>query len=131
MARLKPTADSLNDAMEVDDVVRVTPDGWLDSADGVHAPEVFVFCDEDGQVSRQEDVDMVTRCESEGWDVMNGYSGPVMHTSEYIGGRLAEDILERPGLYVACVVECLGPDRDASENESPAGWVVLRKLDES
>jgi hypothetical protein len=136
-----PKTRELNDIMEIDHVVRVHPDGTVTGAPGVYAPEVFVFTDADGQVSRQEDADMVARCESQGWEVMDGYSmqsgcgarysGPVMHTSEYIGGRMEEDIRERPGLYVACVVECLGPDRNASENEEPAGWVLLRKPDPS
>jgi hypothetical protein len=132
-----PKLRELNDLMDIDHVIRVTRQHVAVSAEpGVWAPEVFCFLDDDGvSISRQEDADMVARCESQGWDVMNGYSsqylyaGPIMHSSESVGGQLEKDILERPGLYVVCVVECLGPDRDANENPAPAGWVILRKLD--
>jgi hypothetical protein len=65
-----------------------------------------------------------------GWDGLMtgytgqyGYNGPVMHESEYIGGRLSESILALPGWYVAVVVysatEEQGPD-----GEDVAGWAV-------
>lgn len=129
----------LDNIMEIDHVVRVWPNGAVTSAEhGVYAPEVFVFCDVDGQVSREEETAMVERAKFEGWDLMRGYTGQYlmgdstfMHSSEYIGGRMEADIREAPGLYVACVIECLGPNPDANENETPAGWVVARKLDQA
>jgi hypothetical protein len=46
----------------------------------------------------------------EGWELFthgysgqHGYSGPIMHDSEFIGGGLARDILGQPGTYVAVV----------------------------
>ena len=63
-----------------------------------------------------------------------GYTGqwmsagsPVMHASEYIGGRLETDMLESPGVYVVESVE-VEPDEE-DDSPEPAGWVVL-KLDE-
>lgn len=68
-----------------------------------------------------------------GWTLLDGYSGqwrysgPIMHQSEYIGGRMEQDILARDGYYVALVCDTL-PDGD--EESEPAGWAVAyRPLD--
>lgn len=42
-----------------------------------------------------------------------------MHTSEYIGGGLARDILAQPGYYVALV-------EYPSDGGEPDGWAVAR-----
>ncbi len=125
----------LNDLMEIDHVVRVHPDGTVtDAEDGWWAPEVYVNVDADGQCLADSDEELYRIVSP--WRLMTGYTGqyayhgPVMHASEFIGGRIEDDIRERPGVYVACVVECRGPDRDADENEEPAGWVVCYQLDE-
>lgn len=68
----------------------------------------------------------------EEWEAFStGYTGqwmsagsPVMHTSEFIGGRLETDMLESPGVYVVEPVEVLPDDED--EDPEPAGWVVLK-----
>jgi hypothetical protein len=45
--------------------------------------------------------------DSDRWELLDGYSGqygysgPVMHPSEFIGGGMARDILATPGTYVA------------------------------
>lgn len=70
--------------------------------------------------------------EGEDWEAFStGYTGqwmsagsPVMHASEYIGGRLETDMLESPGVYVVETVEVLPDDED--EDPEPAGWVVLK-----
>lgn len=67
---------------------------------------------------------------SPGWTLLNGWSGqdrypgPIMHASEYIGGRMAAWILENPGVYVALV----SYDLDDLDGE-PFGWAVA-KLDD-
>ena len=67
--------------------------------------------------------------EDDGWTFVDGYSrqdcysGPVMHASEYLGGRMARDVLEAPGVYVLCVVE------DMDDMGNPAGWVLLKQDD--
>lgn len=64
------------------------------------------------------------------WTALKGYTGQysyngaVMHNSEYMGGRLEDDVRATPGTYV--MVEVL--DLDAPD-DMPEGWVVLR-LDE-
>jgi hypothetical protein len=119
----------LNDIMEIDHVVTVKDGEVVGSAPGVWAPEVY-----------HEDVhpDGVRGyANPAGWEFLNGYSGqegysgPVMHSSEFIGGGLERDILDEDGVYVAVVVECLTdddyPDGAPEGHEfEPAGWAVLR-----
>ena len=56
------------------------------------------------------------------WDLLDGYSGqcrysgPIMHASEYIGGRIEKAILSRDGFYVALACD----DIDGQ----PVGWAV-------
>lgn len=108
----------LNDLMELDHVVQVHADGTVtDGPPGIHAPDLY---DE--------------RIDGEGWEFFSagytgqhGYRGPIMHNSEFIGGRLESDILATPGTYVA-VVAYWSPEGD--ENEAAAeGWAVLRRTD--
>lgn len=101
------------------------------SVDGVYAPEVWhdevsdVLIGEEGWEVSEEGWEAF----STGYTGQHGYSGPVMHASEYIGGRLADDILTTPGVYVVCAVEVLPEDDDPEP--FPAGWIVLRKVDQS
>lgn len=98
---------ALNDVMEFDHVIVVGEDGTVSDAEGVYAPELY-----DGEVSS-------------GWSLMGGYSGqhghsgPIMHSSEFIGGGMADDILSTPGIYVA-VVDCASDDAD--------GWAVAKLI---
>lgn len=64
------------------------------------------------------------------WEPVHGYSGAheagasaVMHPSEFLGGRMAEDVLTAPGTYV--VVEVTDFD---SGDEPPVGWALLRHV---
>lgn len=110
----------LNAIMEFDHVIQIIEDEGLMEIDGVWAPDVHSYEDDNGQ--RRVTVDS-------GWTLMTGYSGqygysgPVMHPSEFIGGAMARDILAEPGIYVAVVVS----DLDDEENDD--GWAVARKLD--
>jgi hypothetical protein len=108
---------NLNDHMQFDHVIQVDADHNVsDAPDDVWPPEI-----DDGDRVEQDG----------GWSLMNGfsgqylYSGPTMHSSEYIGGNLERAILECPGYYVAVVV----PDRDGGEE--PEGWAVAFKEFES
>jgi hypothetical protein len=131
--RRKVEAGKLNDVMQFDHVIRVWPGGLITEPMGEpYAPEVS---------DNGESV-------SEPWSLMTGYSGqyrysgPCMHASEYIGGRIARDILAQPGWYVALVAEADSCDSDGCEecnpfgdtpcpvdcdlcaSDEPAGWVV-------
>ena len=95
--RRKATLKKLRDMMEFGDVVRVTDDEDnpvtdVHYSERIYPPEII-----DGKLTDSN------------WTLLAGYSGqmgtkrsdPGMHPSEYIGGRLAENILREPGLYVA------------------------------
>jgi hypothetical protein len=88
----------------------------------VHAPSVW----------HDDTADIVI--ESDQWEAFSvgytgqwSYNGAVMHASEYLGGRLADDILETPGVYVVVAVEVFPEEGD--EEPEPAGWTVLRLRD--
>lgn len=111
--------------MEFDHVIRVRKDGWatlIEDEPGVYAPEVHY------QGDGSDDDDLWV---SSGWELLNGYSGqygyrgPVMHSSEFIGGRMELDILAEPGVYVSVVVTC----DDAGDGDDVAGWAVARRVD--
>lgn len=94
-----------------------------------------VYSHGDGTLSDARDVDYpdaldaVDGCPGP-WEPMTGYTGqygyngPHMHPSEYVGGALARDILDTPGLYV-CVVVDYGPCADDADRsvEPCAGCV--------
>lgn len=111
--------------VEFDSPFRVGHSGRIyDRVEGVYAPEVFH--------SETDDVEIVSsdwEAFSAGYTGQWGYNGPVMHQSEYLGGALADDILSTPGVYVVCTVEVLPSDDDP--DPFPAGWIVLRRLEES
>jgi hypothetical protein len=109
----------LNDVMQFDHVIEVREDGSIVDRDDLSAPECYA----DGVG--------IDYAGARGWEALNGYSGqsgyagPIMHPSEYIGGRLADDIIATPGVYVAVVVNDLDALADDGDGE-PAGWAVLR-----
>jgi hypothetical protein len=118
----------LNALMEMDHVIQVHADGAVTEPRDVRGPDdVYVDTDGDGQISAADDKDLITRMREQGWELMNGYSGqhgysgPIMHASEYVGGRLERDILAEPGYYVVASVETL------DDSEEPAGWIIARK----
>jgi hypothetical protein len=119
----------LNDRMDLDHVVRVLDGGRVVDAKDSYAPELIMFTDEDGQALPDSDAQLEEQAKSAGWRLLSGwtgqysYSGPVMHPSESVGGRLAEHILETPGEYVVTAVEALGEGGDDGDEE-PAGWAI-------
>ena len=113
---------TLNDVMEFDHVIQVDEFGTVTDAPGLYAPEVYVICDSDGQM-----IDGPHIGGRGSWEFMDGYSGqdrysgPIMHASEFIGGRMERDILATPGTYVVVVVV------DPDDLDDPVGWAVLRR----
>lgn len=72
-------------------------------------------------------LDGVPHKEYDRWEVFSigytgqqSYNGGVMHSSEYMGGRLLDDILDTPGTYVVVAVEV------EDDPDHPAGWTVLK-----
>ena len=134
MSEVKVTAENLNNVMEFDHVIEVKADGTVADVEESFYFDVTTYQQEGQEGHWETSYDL-----PEGWHVMNGYSGqhgysgPDMHRSEYIGGRMARDILETPGLYVALVVEAnCGYMEDGCNEEDgcycePDGWVVATK----
>jgi len=86
---------TLSEIMDFDHVIMVRADGTVtdDTPNAPYAPEMDNGgMEETGYAS---------------WELMTGYTGqygyhgPYMHASEYIGGRMARDILATPGYYVS------------------------------
>jgi len=124
-------AQTLNEIMEFDHVIRVKDDGSINDELDVHAPEIILFGDEEGQVSDADERDMVTYVKSQGWSLLTGWTGlylsghsPIMHPSEFIGGGLADYILETPGLYAAVVVDVCPFEHDSSDESENVGWAI-------
>lgn len=113
--------DNLNDVMEFDRVICVHADGTVTHVEE-YAPELC-----DGELSSGSAWSLMT-----GYTGQYGYRGPIMHESEYIGGRMADDILSTPGLYVALVSRVSTPADGCTfcesdtpcDNHSIDGWAV-------
>lgn len=101
---------SLSDMMDFDCPVRVHPDGTVTRELDVQAPELH-----DGEL----DTGGQPWTLLDGYSGQYGYSGPIMHPSEFIGGGMARDILAEPGVYVALV------DYPTDDGE-PDGWAVAQ-----
>lgn len=96
---------ALNDIMDFDHVIEVTESGRIIERDDLFAPSLY-----DGEL------------DTDGWALMDGYTGqqgggPIMHNSEFIGGRMERDIRSTPGIYVALVSAWL-------DDDSVEGWAV-------
>ena len=146
------THKALQDIAEFDHPFTVTGAGAVEDApSGVYAPEVYH--------SETTDIEIM----GDGWEALTGYTGQysyngaVMHASEFIGGKLADDILSTPGTYVVTVVSvhCVCEPHETRrggfghgvycvteqnaycnfectcDSDEPAGWAVLRQVVQS
>lgn len=116
--------EGLSNAMDFDHCVTVHDDGTVTDAVGVWAPTLM---DEELDSNKWEFF-------TTGYSSQYGYSGPIMHNSEFIGGRLADDILSTPGTYVSVVAYWTGEDEtDDDENDEPIveGWAIVRLSDDN
>lgn len=124
------TRDNLNDVMEFDHVIRVHDDGTVTHEPGVYAPAVWFYSASDAETNNPS-IDHGTGTR---WELLNGYSGqdrnagPIMHDDEYIGGGMADDLLSKPGVYVAVEIRDLDADRDAGDDDS-VGWAVAKLIE--
>lgn len=114
----------LNKQIEFGCPVVVKADGSIERAD-VTAPDLY-----DDELS-----DSAWTFFTAGYTGQHGYSGPIMHNSEFISGRLADDIVAQPGYYVALVseyrecAECEGiEDEDyICDYDHAEGWAIAFK----
>lgn len=123
---------NLNEFVEFDSPFTVDEDGIVEfAAPDIYAPSLY---DDELDSEKWEFF-------STGYTGQDSYHGPIMHNSEFIGGRLAEDILSTPGTYVALVsyyspeqwAESLGLTLEQAEDEDRVeGWAIAKlKEDES
>lgn len=102
------TDRALNDRMTFDHVVEITADGEVIDRDDIYAPELH-----DGEVDAPWSL-------LDGWSGQDRYSGPIMHSAEYIGGGMETWITEHPGIYVALVDY-------PTDDTDPEGWAVATR----
>lgn len=116
--------ENLSKVMDFDHVIAVGQGGQVyDGIRNKYAPDAF-------------NVDPYSS-DLEGWELLSGYTGqhgydgPWMHDSETLSGRMVDDILDRPGYYVA--VYASYPDEDEPETGQTyeEGWAVAYKPFES
>lgn len=128
-ANLNNTLDSF---MEPDHVIRVHDDGTVThNVHGVYAPEINMGTDDDGQILAEHDAALIADLKRAGWDTETGWTSqygnhagdPIMHTSEFIGGDLAEHVIATPGYWVVCAV-------DVDSEECPNGSPTCKLSDE-
>lgn len=107
----------LQDAMDFDSPITIThKDGaTLIGESDVYAPTLM---DEELDDSRWD-------LWSHGYTGQHGYNGPIMHNSEYIGGRMELDLLAEQGTYV--VLAAYWTDDDG--NIDIEGWAIARLRD--
>jgi hypothetical protein len=68
---------------------------------------------------------------SAGYTYQDSYNGPIMHDSEFFGGRLRDDTLSTPGTYVLLPSEYADNEEYPYEGETYAdGWAILRFVGE-
>lgn len=140
--RRLPDGRTLSDVMDFDHPIRVMPDGTVTDAIREHAPNVHAY---PSKTAGGPDEILVI---PDNWRLMDGYSGqqgyrgPIMHPSEFIGGRMADDILSEPAVYVAVAVYGIDANCDSEEcdrkgegspdcNHGIHGWAVATKPDYS
>jgi hypothetical protein len=121
---LDPHPMGLSWFMEFDHVIYSWGDGrHAQAVKGLWAPVAHQFQDEHGEWTEPE----LEGPNDNGWALMSGYSGqhqyrgPWMHESEYIGGRLAEDILNTCGFFVAIYPST---SSEVDEDTEPDTWAV-------
>lgn len=122
---------TLNDHMEFGHVVYSDGRGNVESRNctpsgPVWAPEPYVDLDENGQMISLDPNEVHGL---DDWTLLDGfsgqyrYSGPIMHSSEFVGGALEKHIRNTPGYYAAVIVRGIGPDPDDIEDDI-VGWAV-------
>lgn len=104
----------LNEIMQFDHVVTVDYDGNVtDGPTWLHAPNLL-----------DDELDSLEWSLLNGYSGQSGYRGPIMHNSEFIGGRMASDIISSPGHYVAVVAHWT--PENGGVGTGAEGWAVAR-----
>lgn len=132
---MKANADTLNTDIDFYTVFEITATGELYTVLGMYAPSVEHDDEADVLLDERPAAEHKTwELFSTGYTGQYSYTGAVMHSSEQLSGRLADDIVSTPGIYTLVVVEApCGYDGSTSceveigcECEA-AGWAILRR----
>lgn len=124
---------TLNDLLALDAYpLRVNTDGTLDDHAAESTPDVYAEVDADGSYTPNAEREAASALAAQGWEPLRGYSGQYgvgraswfMHASEFVGGRLAADILAEPGVYAAVMIL---PDAPDDTDAEPTEWAVIRR----
>lgn len=121
------TPDQLNRIAEFNTPFKTFGDGSVMTGQDIGHTGYFadvIMHDENDDYADQMDDDFkpVT-----GYSGQYGYRGPVMHPSEFLGGGMARDVLDTPGVYVVLAVEAEGEDYDPETGETDSvGWMLIR-----
>lgn len=102
---------TLDQRMDFDHVIHVDADGNVTDAWTVYAPDLY-----DNEIYASEWALL------DGFSGQYGYSGPMMHSSEFVGGGLERHILENPGYYVTLV----NYDSEGGDHDS---WAIAYRED--
>lgn len=110
-------ARKLNDIMEFDHVITVHEDGTVtDGPSNLYAPNL-----DDSELDDPK-WSLITY----GYTGQDRYNGPIMHNSEFIGGRLEKDILSQPGIYVGLVAYWTPEEEGDEDADTSEGWAIAR-----
>lgn len=119
-------AEALNEVMQFETVYQVHPNGTITERHDLRAPDLNQYKGDDE--CWHEHLDDTSWDLLTGWTGQYGYRGPMMHSSEFVGGRLAEHILSTPGLYALLVPSVLDPD---DPDAQPDSWAIAYKCDDT
>jgi len=107
----------LNAIVEWDSAFRVNPNGTVDTGvESAAANSLRTIAENTGADEFDDVPEAVT-----GHSGQHGYSGPIMHPSEQLGGGMASDVLDSPGTYM------LTEAQDFDDPDNLVGWVLLRR----
>ena len=121
------TAEELNTSVEFNIPFIVNEDGTVEMSGNFGPDEVIGGLLEDGEIYVGEKWSVW----SHGYTGQDRYSGPALHNSEQLSGRMAEDLLNEPGEYCLCEVGWEYDEHDLEYDDGELyyeGWVVLKAL---
>lgn len=116
------SSDDLSEHMEFDHVIFSFGNGRIADVVGIWAPSFTQFQEHGAWTEAENDDPDSPWSLMHGYTGQHGYSGPWMHESEFIGGRMARDILSTPGLFVAIYPSLIA--NDPEEDSEADTWAV-------
>lgn len=128
------TRETLNDLVEFDVPFRIIPSNEGPLLIGSNAIGIIPDCVTLMQGSLQLLIDF-DHPDHSSWEPISGfsgqysYSGPVMHPSEFLGGGMADYVLDVETSTVYVVMEVFAEDDEGVAFDDPAGWILLRLRD--